>query len=60
MARRGQDLDTDESEKKKLTRKDFKEAMKMFRFIKPYRWYLVGAFVANILLRRKSSRRINV
>lgn len=46
MSRRhGRDFDTDETPKKKLTKEDFKDALKIFKYVKPYKWYLVGAFI---------------
>ncbi len=42
--RRNVDFDNNK-DKKKISREEFKEALKIFRFVKPYKWYLVGAFL---------------
>ncbi len=48
MRRRGQS-NGEESPRKRISREEFKEAIKIFKFVKPYRWYLVGAFFMLVL-----------
>jgi len=46
MSRRTAELSDDtENKKKRVSREEFREALKIFAFVKPYKWYLVGAFV---------------
>ncbi len=42
--RRYRNLD-EEDQKTKLTRENFRDALKIFRFIRPYRWYLIGGLI---------------
>ena len=35
--------------KKKISREEFKEALQIFKYVKPYKWYLVGAFTMLVL-----------
>ena len=49
MARRGDHTDLEEDEKKKISGEEFREALKIFAFVKPYKWYFVGAFLMLVL-----------
>lgn len=49
MARRhGAGID-DNAPKVKVTKESFREALKTFKFIKPYRWYLIGGLITLFL-----------
>ncbi len=37
--------DSDESKKKRITKEEFLDALKMYSYVKPYKWYLIGAFI---------------
>ena len=39
----------DEEPKKKLNSKELKEALEIFEFVKPYKWYFLGAFFMLVL-----------
>lgn len=38
-----------EPEKKKVTRESFKEALKIFKYINPYKWYLIFSLIIVVL-----------
>jgi len=46
MARRHRNNDLDDAPKVKVTRENFKEALKIFEFIRPYKWsFIIGMFL---------------
>ncbi len=50
MSRRRESINTDDSkDKKRVSREEFIDSLQIFKFIKPYKWYLIGAFVMLIL-----------
>lgn len=46
MATRGTQVDqqSEETKKKRITKQELLDSLKMFSFIKPYKWYFFGAF----------------
>ena len=45
MARRHQDNNIEEAPKPKLSRENFREALKVFEFIRPYKWSFIGGMI---------------
>lgn len=43
------DIANDDDTKKKISKEQFKEALKIFSFILPYKWYFIAAFVMLVL-----------
>lgn len=48
MAKRGE-YTSDEDQKKRISKKELKEAAEIFQFVLPYKWYFIGAFIMLVL-----------
>lgn len=48
MAKRSIDFDTDNN-KKRISGKELKEALEIFKYVLPYKWYFIGAFIMLVL-----------